>query len=175
MYLPDTFFREVLMRSSIAVLLVLAASTAACGRKGARSSDFDSATAAALAGGTPTGSTGVTSPPIARAMGFDFGHRIDRSGRIEGGVVTEFAPTDSILMSVRAAGADTTTEVSARIRFAGKTVDSQGVRAPRPDSTGVSFTPLRFGFAKALAAGTYQVDVFVNGKFQMAQNISVAR
>ncbi|MGH7584352.1 MAG: hypothetical protein ACREL5_14115 [Gemmatimonadales bacterium] len=165
------------MRSSIAVLIVLAAATAACGRKGARSSDFDSATAAALGSGTPAGSTGVTSSPpsVARAMGFEFGHRIDRYGRVEGGVASQFAPTDSVLMTVRAAGADTSTEVSARIRFGGKTVDSQAVKAARPDSTGVSFTPLRFGFAKPLATGNYQVDVFVNGKFQMSQDMTVGQ
>jgi len=165
---------EPRMRLALASLIVPIAVLAACGRKGARSSDFDSATAAALAAGVPAGSTGAApSGTAARASGFDFGHRIDRNGRIEGGVSSQFGPGDSILISVRAMSAQPGTDVSVRLRFNGKTIDSAGNKAGAADSTGVAFVPFGFGSAKPRTPGTYQADVFVNGKFQMSQDFKV--
>lgn len=162
----------MMLRATTAMLTLIF--LAACGRKGARRSDFDSATSAALAtGGTST--PGAEAPKVARVAGFDIGHGLDRHDMIFGGPSPRFGPTDSVLISVRAQYAAPGTDVSARIRLKNTTVDSVGAKAGAADSTGMAYVGLRFGPAKAWARGTYQADVFINGKFQVSQDFVVVQ
>ena len=160
-------------RATTAILALFA--LAACGRKGARSADFDSATAAALAGSNA--STPVLSqlPKVAHVAGFDLGHQLDKNDMLFGGPTQRFAQGDSVLISVRgqflAAGAD----VSARIRLKNSTIDSAGAKAKAADSTGFSFVGLRFATSKKWTKGTYQADIFLDGKFQMSQDFQVVQ
>jgi hypothetical protein len=87
-----------MMRRAILPIIALSA-IAACGRKGARSADFDSATAAALASG-PTPAMAAM-PKIPHVIGFELGHRLDRHDMVYGGPAQQFLPGDSILLSVR--------------------------------------------------------------------------
>lgn len=154
-------------------MLALIALTA-CARKGARRSDFDSATAAALAVGG-TGTALADQPKLGHVAGFEIGHGLDKRDMIFGGPSQRFNQGDSVLISVRGqflvAGAD----VSARIRLKTSTIDSTGAKAGAPDSTGFSYVGLRFGTDKKWTKGTYQAEVFVNGKFQMAQEFMIVQ
>jgi hypothetical protein len=160
-------------RRTIIPLLALFAVTA-CGRKGARSSDFDSATAAALAGGT-AGTAASDQPKVAKVTGFEFTHQLDRRNRALGGTTDHFSPSDSILLSVGVIYAAADVEVSARLRLNNRTVDSAGVAAGAADSAGVGMVGVRFGPIKGGGKGLYQADVFLGGKFQMAKEFTINR
>ena len=152
--------------TSILTLLVLTA----CGRKGARSSDFDSATGAALTSGAATQT--ANTPKVAHVAGIELGHSLDRHNMIFGGVSNQFRTGDSILVAVRglylAVGAD----VSARIRQKNATLDSAGAKAGPADTTGYTYVGLRFASGRKWTKGLYQVEVFLNGKFQLANEFS---
>ena len=144
----------------------------ACGRKGARSSDFDSATAAALA----TGTAAAPVVPVTRnphVVGFELAHRLDQHNLAFGGPTTDFAPGDSILLSVRTIYVDSGSSVSARLRQNKRTIDSAGTTTGVKDSAGMSSVGLRFGHGKPLDKGTYQADVFLNGTFQVSQEFRI--
>jgi hypothetical protein len=145
----------------------------ACGRKGARSADFDSATAAALASGAAT--TLAAAPKTTHVVNFEFAHRLDRYDMVFGGPAQQFAPGDSILLSVRSIYTDSGISVSARLRQNNRTIDSIGAKTTTADSTGFSVVGLRFAQAKPLANGTYQADVFLNGTFQMSKEFKIAQ
>ena len=153
--------------------LILASFTlcaiAACGRQGARASDFDSAAAAAEAA-TP-GGIPADQPKVAHVMGFEFGHGLDRRNLIVGGAIAHYTPGDSILVSVRTTTAAADAPISVRLRFNNKTVDSTETKASAPDSTGIANMGVRFG--PPAAKGAYQADVFLNGKYQMSKVFTV--
>ncbi|HEY3934596.1 MAG TPA: lipoprotein [Gemmatimonadales bacterium] len=156
-----------------ATVLVLAAllALAACGRKGARSSDFDSATTTAL-GTSASGSGATTSTPkVGHVMAIDVGHLLNPANRIVVGGAAGFGASDSVLASVRTIYASPGTAVSVRLRLKDQTVDSIGSRIPPADSTGVAAIPFRFGPLKK--GGSYQAEVFLDGKFQMAEAFTV--
>src|SRR5271169_4554697 len=94
-------------RAPIAVLALIALT--ACGKKGARSSNFDSATAAALASGG-VGTPIADLPKLGHVMGFNIGHGLDKHDMIFGGPSPRFTRGDSVLISVKlqyvAAGVD---------------------------------------------------------------------
>jgi hypothetical protein len=162
-----------MMRRAMIPILATFAITA-CGRKGARSADFDSATAAALASGAPS-TPAAAAPKTPHVTDFELAHRLDRHNMAFGGPAQQFAPGDSILLSVRSIYADSGISVSARLRQNSRTIDSTGAKAAAADSTGLSVVGLRFGQAKALAKGTYQADVFLNGRFQMSKEFKIAQ
>ena len=144
---------------------------AACGRKGARSADFDSATAAALANGSTPALAAM--PKVPHVLGFELAHRLDRLDMVYGGPVQQFSPGDSILLSVRVIYVDSGSSVSARLRQNKNTLDSAGTKSGAKDSAGRSTVGLRFAQDKPLAKGTYQADVFLNGTFQMSKDFRV--
>lgn|ERR1019366_638208 len=162
----------MMRRVTIAVLALFALS--ACGRKGARRSDFDSAMAAALASGG-TGVAPTDLPKIAHVAGFDIGHRLDRQGMIFGGPSQSFNRGDSVLISVRGQYLPAGADVSARIRMKTKTIDSTSAKAGASDSTGFSYIGLRFATDTKWTKGPYLAEVFLNGKFQMAQEFTIAQ
>jgi hypothetical protein len=157
-------------RATIAVLALIALT--ACGRKGARRSDFDSATAAALASGG-TAAAIAAQPKLPHVAGFDIGHALDRHDMIFGGPADRFHQGDSVLVSVRTLFTPAGADVSARIRLKTATADSTGAQAAAPDSTGVNYTGLRFRTEKKWVKGTYQLEIFLNGKFQMSQEFMI--
>ena len=144
---------------------------AGCGRKGARSSDFDSATAAALATGAAAGPMSNV-PKVAHIAGFELGHQLDRHDIIFGGVATQFKVGDSVLVSAKGLYLPTGADVSARVRLKNATLDSTGAKAGAADTNGVTFVGLRFASGKKWTKGTYTVELFLNGKFQMSQDFT---
>jgi hypothetical protein len=94
---------------------------------------------------------------------------------IFGGPAQRFNQGDSVLISVRgqylAVGAD----VSARIRLKNSSIDSAGAKSGTPDSNGFSYIGLRFGSDKKWTKGTYQAEVFLDGKFQVAQEFMIVQ
>ena len=158
------------MRYATLSLIALVTLTA-CGRKGARSSDFDSATDAALAEGA-TGAPMANVPKVAHIAGFDIGHGLDRHDMIFGGVATQFKVGDSIMVSAKGLYLTAGAEVGARIRLKNATVDSTSAKAGASDSTGFSYVGLRFASGKKWTKGPYQVELFLDGKFQMSQEFS---
>lgn len=162
-----------MMRRATTALLALIALTA-CGRKGARRSDFDRATAAALASGG-TGMTLADQPKVARVAGFEIGHGLDRHDMIFGGASRQFTRGDSVLISVRGQYLPAGADVSARIRMKAATIDSTGTTTGAPDNAGFSYAGLRFGSDKKWTKGTYQAEVFLNGKFQMSQEFTIVQ
>jgi hypothetical protein len=159
-------------RATIAVLALTALT--ACGKKGARGSDFDSATAAALASGS-VGTAVADLPKIGRVMGFTIGHGLDRHDMIFGGPATQFTHGDSVLVSVRTQYVPAGTDVSARIRLKNATIDSTGAKSGAPDTASVSYAGLRFGNTTKWVKGNYQVEVFLNGKYQVGQEFTIAQ
>lgn len=145
---------------------------AACGKKGASKADFDNATTAAL---TPNALAVevANQPKTARITGFNIGHGLDRHDVIFGGASARFSAGDSVLISVRGLYLPQGTDVSARIRLKTATIDSSGAKSGAPDSAGVTNVGLRFGTTSKWAKGAYQVEVFLSGKFQMAQEITI--
>ena len=162
----------MMRRATIAVLALIA--LAACGRKGARRSDFDSATAAALASGG-TGPALAAQPKVAHVTGFDIGHGLDKRDMIFGGPSQRFNQGDSVLISVRGQYLPAGAAVSARIRLKTTTIDSAGATAGAADSSGFSYVGLRFGSNRKWSRGTYQAEVFLNGKFQMSQEFMIVQ
>ena len=155
-------------------MLALIALTA-CGKKGARRSDFDSATAAALASGV-TGTPLAEQPKVAHVAGFDLGHQLDRRAMIFGGPALQFAAGDSVLLSIRGQFIPAGADISVRIRQKKATIDSAGTTAGAPDSAGVSYSGVRFASdRKKWTKGAYQAEVFLNGKFQMSQEFTIVR
>jgi hypothetical protein len=159
-------------RATIAVLALIALT--ACGKKGARSSDFDSATGAALASGR-TGTAIADLPKVSRIMGFNIGHGLDRHDVIFGGPSTRFNRTDSVLISVKLQYVPAGTDVSARVRLKNATIDSAGAKSGTPDTASVSYAGLRFATDAKWAKGTYQAEIFLNGKFQMSQEFQIVQ
>jgi hypothetical protein len=160
-----------MMRRAMLPILALTA-LAACGRKGARSADFDSATAVALANGSAHAMAAM--PKVPHVVGFELAHRLDRRDMIYGGPAQQFLPGDSILLSVRVIYVDSGSSVSARLRQNKNTLDSAGTKSGAKDSAGTSTVGLRFAQAKPLAKGTYQADVFLNGTFQMSKDFRIS-
>ena len=161
-----------MMRRAMLPIFALFA-IAACGRKGARSADFDSATAAALAIGVVT-SPGGALPKVAHVVDFELAHQLDRHEMVFGGPARQFLPGDSILLSVRSIYVDSGSSVSARLRQNKNTIYSTGSKSGAKDSAGISTVGLRFAQKKPLATGTYQADVFLNGTFQMSKDFRVS-
>ena len=157
-------------------ILLLAAATAAtaCGRKGARAADFDSATAAALgpSAGTPVT---VTTNGEARAEAFDVGHSLDRMNRLTGGSGGQFSVHDTLMVSITLQNARAGDPVSARIRNGNKTVDSMSVTAPAPDSTHQAIVAMHFVNDKAWPKGHYQVEVFVGAISQGVRDFIISQ
>jgi hypothetical protein len=155
---------------SVATLALL--TLTACGRKGARSADFDSATAAALATGTAAAQT-RNMPKIAHVVQLDLGHALDRHNEIFGGAASQFRAGDSLLVAIKtqfvAAGAD----ISTVIRQKNVAIDSAATKSEAPDSLGYSYAGLRLLTGAKWAKGTYQAAVFINGKFQVAQEFTL--
>ncbi len=158
------------MRRRTISILALAA-LAACGRKGARSSDFDSATAAALA--TGAGATAADYPKVPRIYSMTTGHALDRHDMIFGGGAQAFALGDSILVSVKGQFLPSGTDVGARIRLKNTVIDSTAAKAGAADTAGFSYVGLRFASGKKWAKGTYTVEIFINGKFQVSQDVTL--
>ena len=159
-------------RATIPTLALL--TVIACGRKGARSSDFDSATAAALASG-PAGTMATDQPKVAKVTSVEFAHQLDRHNRAIGGTSESFSPSDSVLLSVGVIYAAADVEVSARLRLDNRTIDSTSTPAGASDSSGVAMVGVRFGPIKGGGKGRYQADVFLGGKFQMAKEFTINR
>ncbi len=158
------------MRYATCLIIALVTLTA-CGRKGARSSDFDDATAAALA--TGAGATQLSNmPKVAHIAAFDIGHGLDRRDMIFGGVSTQFKVGDSILVSAKGIYLTAGDDVSARIRMKNATLDSTGAKAGAPDTSGFSYVGLRFASGAKWTKGSYQVELFLNGKFQVAKEFN---
>lgn len=153
-----------------AIILVGLLAVSACGRKGARSSDFDSATAAALAT-VPAWTRPANMPKVAHVMGFTLAHRLDRTGAAAGGPSAVFASTDSVLLSVRTEYATPGTIVAARLRQNNRTIDSVQAPVQPSDTTGIALTGLRF--APAHAKGVVQAEVFLGGKFAISQEFKI--
>lgn len=154
-------------------MLALIALTA-CGKKGARSADFDSATAAAL---TPDAVAAAVAnePKTARVTGFNIGHGLDRHDRIFGGASTRFTAGDSVLISIQGQHIPVGSDVSARIRLKNATLDSSGVKTTAADTAGVTNVGVRFATGPKWAKGTYQAEIFLDGKFQMAQEFTITQ
>jgi hypothetical protein len=159
-------------RATIAVLALTALT--ACGKKGARSSDFDSATAAALASGG-AGTVAADLPKVGRVMGFTIGHGLDKHDMIFGGPATQFTRGDSVLISVKTQYVPASADISARIRLKNATIDSAGAKSGAPDTASVSYTGLRFATNPKWTKGTYMADIFLNGKFQVSQEFTIAQ
>jgi hypothetical protein len=164
----------IMMRRAALPIAALATLTfvAACGRKGARSADFDSATATALALGVPTG-PGANVPHQPHIESFELARQLDRLNHVYGGPVQQFQPGDSILLSIRTIYVDSGSTVSARLRQNKRSIDSTGARTGALDSLGMNTVGLRFAQAKPFAKGDYQVDVFLNGTFQVSKDFSI--
>ncbi|MGH7592892.1 MAG: hypothetical protein ACRELE_03450, partial [Gemmatimonadales bacterium] len=123
----------MMRRATLSIFAMFAVT--ACGRKGARAADFDSATTAALASGMP-GTPAAAARKVPHVVGFELAHRLDRHDMVYGGPAQQFAPGDSILLSVRSIYADSGSSVSVRLRQNKRTVDSTGTRTGTMDSTG---------------------------------------
>jgi len=156
------------MRKLTISLIALIALTG-CGRKGARSSDFDSATAVALASGPAAQIANM--PKLPHVASLNLGHSLDRHDMIFGGVTQQFKLGDSVLVSVKGQYLPTGADVSARIRSKTATLDSVGAKAGAADTAGFTYIGLRFASGAKWAKGTYQVEVFVDGKFQVASDL----
>lgn len=156
------------------ILLMMLLTVTACGRKGARAADFDSATAAALAPppGTPTT---PDAPHVARTTAFDIGHSLDHDNDLIGGVGGQFGAHDSLMVSIHVEYTNAGTMISARLRTANRTVDSMAVPAPAPDSVQSSTVAMRFGSAKPWPSGPYQLEVFVGATSQGSKDFTVSR
>lgn len=159
-------------RSATALVLAALLALTACGRKGARSSDFDSATADALGpSASDKGVAAASTPKVGHVMAIDIGHILDPANRIVVGGAAGFGTSDSVLASVRTIYASPGTAVSIRLRLRDQTVDSIGSQTPAADSTGVATIPFHFKPVKKV--GNYQAEVFLDGKFQMAEAFTV--
>ena len=159
------------MRKLTISLIALIALTA-CGRKGARRSDFDSATAAALAAGPAAQLANL--PKVAHVTSLNLGHSLDRHDMIFGGVTQQFKVGDSVLVSVKGQYLATGADVSARIRLKSATLDSVGAKAGAADTAGYTYVGLRFATGPKWVKGSYLVEVFVDGKFQMASDLTLS-
>jgi hypothetical protein len=155
---------------SVATLALL--TLTACGRKGARSADFDSATAAALATGTAAAQT-RNMPKVAHVVQLELGHALDRKNQVFGGASSQFRAGDSVLVAVRtqylAAGAN----ISAIITQKNATVDSASTKSEAPDSLGYGYAGLRLLTGAKWTKGTYQAAIWIDGKFQLAQEFTL--
>ncbi|HEY4099361.1 MAG TPA: hypothetical protein VGM20_00635 [Gemmatimonadales bacterium] len=159
-------------RSATAFTVAALFALTACGRKGARSSDFDSATTAALGGTASAGSAAAANAPkVGHVMGIEIGRSLDSANRIILGGAAGFGSSDSVLASVRTIYANAGTPVSVRIRLKDQTVDSAASKTAAADTAGVAIVPFRFAPLKK--DGAYQAEVFLDGKFQMAAAFKV--
>jgi hypothetical protein len=156
------------------ILLTILLTATACGRKGARAADFDSATSAALA--PPPGSPiNPDAPHVARATAFDVGHSLDHDNNVIGGVGGQFGAHDSLMVSVHVEYTPAGTMIGARLRTGNRTVDSMAVPAPAPDSAHTSTVGMRFGSAAAWPRGPYQLEVFVGATSQGSKDFTIAQ
>jgi len=153
------------MRHATISLLAVIALTA-CGRKGARSADFDSATAAALGSGAAAAQM-ANVPKVAHVASVNLGHQLDRNNMLFGGNQDQFKTGDSVLVSVKSMYMTEGADISARIRQKNVTMDSTGAKAGKADSAGFTFVGLRFAPTAKWTKGSYLVEVFLDGKFQM--------
>lgn len=106
-------------------------------------------------------------------MAIDVGHILDPGNRIVVGGAAGFTSSDSVLASVRTIYANPGTAVSVRLRLKDQTVDSLASKTATADSTGVAIVP--FHFRPVKKAGDYQAEVFLDGKFQMAEAFTVGQ
>lgn len=147
------------------LLLPLAALTvlAACGRTDSPETAADSVLAAV-----------PPAPQHPHVVSFDLGRQADSSGRISGGTTDLFKVADTIFVSVRAQYTKAGDELSVRLRQGDHTIDSVSVSLEAPDSTGFSSMTLRFGKAKRLAAGRYQVEALLGAASQGIKEITLS-
>ena len=155
---------------SVATLALL--TLTACGRKGARSADFDSATAAALATGTAAAQT-RNMPKVAHVVQLELGHALDRHNQIFGGVFSQFHAGDSVLVAVKTQYLPAGANISAVIRQKNATLDSASTTSQAPDSLNFGYAGLGFQTGAKWAKGSYQVALMIDGKFQLAQEFTI--
>ena len=158
------------MRKTTITILSLI-TLAGCGRKGARSSDFDSATSAALATGAAAAQM-ASIPKTAHLSAVELGHQLDRHDMIFGGVATQYKAADSVLVSAKGLYVVAGSVVSARIRLKNATLDSTSAKIGVADSAGASYAGLRFAPGPKWTKASYLVEVFLDGKFQMAKDFT---
>ena len=155
-------------------LLLAVTLLAACGRKGARSSDFDSATAAALGTGAAAAQmAGMQKTP--HVMSVNVGHQLDRNNLMVGGTATDFKTADSVLVSVKGIYLKEGAEVSGRVRSGNVTLDSAAAKAGAADTAGHTYVALRFAPTPKWSVGNYIIEIFLDGKFQMAQDFKYSK
>ncbi|HEY4319730.1 MAG TPA: hypothetical protein VGM77_01025 [Gemmatimonadales bacterium] len=162
------------IRHTVLATLALAAVTA-CGRKGARSADFDSATAAALAAGG--GAAMANLPKVGHVMSFELAHGVDSTHMPYGGATQTFESSDSVFVSIRTifvpAGANLTVQV-----MSGKQVlDSARTTSTAADTSGVARMSVSFAppTAKGWTAGAYEAQVYLDGKFQVSRPFEIRK
>ena len=143
------------MRKTTITILSLI-TLAGCGRKGARSSDFDSATSAALATGAAAAQM-ASIPKTAHLSAVELGHQLDRHDMIFGGVATQYKAADSVLVSAKGLYVVAGSVVSARIRLKNATLDSTSAK-----------------IGAAVSFGAALLGAFMGKKMMSATNISKA-
>ena len=156
------------------ILPMLLLATIACDRKGARTNDFDSAAAAALAPppGTPSDATGSQA---SRVNDFEIGHSLDQTNELIGGAGGQFGVHDTLVVSVHAEYANRGDMISARIRTGNQTVDSAAVAVPAPDSSHNVAVGLRFGRPTPWPRGKYQLEVFLGANSQGIKDFTISQ
>lgn len=107
-------------------------------------------------------------------MGFESGHALDSLGNVIGGVALRFSRGDTIFVSVRAQYVAAGAKIDA-VLLQGKTnlAKDAGVVGNSDPATGAAIVPIRLARATPWPAGSYQIEVFLDGASQGLKPITI--
>ncbi len=105
----------------------------------------------------------VAAPIEPRIMAIDIGIAVDSSGQIMGAGVESFPTADTLHVAVRTQAAAAGASLGIRMMRGTMTLDSTGATVGAPDADGIARTSVAFPKAATVPAGSYKVEVFLDG------------
>lgn len=112
-------------------------------------------------------------PTTPRVMAIDVGRAIDESGRIMGGGVERFPEADTLFVHVRTEHVAAGTPLTVRLLAGDRTVESVEVAAGAADADAVGEATATLPAGATLGAGTYRVEVLLDGASQGIREIII--
>lgn len=152
------------MRRHALLTLGLAATLAACGADaGEDAAATDSANAAAA----------DTMPRNPRVAAIDIGLAADTAGHIVGGVMESFPIADTLFVGVRTQYTPAGAPITVRMLSGDRTVESVETTAGAPDAEDIGRVVVQLPAAATAAAGTYRIEVLLDGTSQGIREVTI--
>ena len=152
------------MTRSVLLSLGLAATLVACGSDAADDAATEDSTAAAMADSLPRDP---------RVTAIDVGLAADSLGQIIGGVMESIPEADTLYVAVRTQYTPASAPITVRLLRGDRTIESVDVAAGAPDADDVGRVVALLPSAATAGAGSYRIEVLLDGVSQGIRDITI--